>query len=133
MNRVILCGRLTSDPRVNSDMTVARFSLAVDRKYKRDGDVTTDFFNCVAFGKTAEFVEKYLNKGTKVIVEGRLQTGSYEKDGHKINTVDIVAESVEFAESKNSNGMAQINAPIVTEDSDFMKIPDEIGEELPFV
>lgn len=102
MNKVILCGRLTKDPEVryNNDLAVARFNIAVDRRYQQG---ETDFPSCVAFGKTAEFLEKYGKKGTKFIVEGRIQTGSYEKDGHKVYTTDVVVEQVEFAESKASS------------------------------
>lgn len=102
MNYVGLSGRLTSDPKVFSGSTkVAKYTLAVDRV--KDG---TDFISCVAFGKTADFVESYLKKGTKVIVEGRIQTGSYEKDGQKVSTVDVVVNSHEFAESKKTDGFA---------------------------
>lgn len=99
MNYVGLSGRLTSDPKVFSGSTkVAKYTLAVDRV--KDG---TDFISCVAFGKTADFVESYLKKGTKVIIEGRIQTGSYEKEGQKISTLDVVVNSHEFAESKKKN------------------------------
>ena len=148
MNKVILMGRLTRDPEVRyggaNNSAVARFSLAVDRRFKRDGDEqTADFINCVAFGKTAEFLEKYARKGTKFVVEGRIQTGSYtNKDGQKVYTTDVVCENVEFAESKNSqsNGGA-VNGGFdggsnFTPSSDagdgFMNIPDGIDEELPF-
>lgn len=138
MNKVILMGRLTRDPevRMSGDTTVARFSLAVDRRFKKDGEQTADFINCVAFGKTGEFIEKYGRKGTKFVVEGRIQTGSYtNKDGQKIYTTDVVVEQVEFAESKASadgnttNNTANSNAPT---DTSFMDIPDSIDEELPF-
>ena len=131
MNKVILMGRLTRDSEVryNGDKAVAKFSLAVDRKYKTDGGQTADFISCVAFGKTAEFLEKYGKKGTKFVVEGRIQTGSYEKDGQKIYTTDVVVEAVEFAESKSS----QSGATQPQTDSDgFMNIPDGIDSELPF-
>ena len=115
---------------------MARFSLAVDRRFKKDGDQTADFINCVAFGKTGEFIEKYGRKGTKFVVEGRIQTGSYtNKDGQKVYTTDVVVEQVEFAESKASadgnttNNTANSNAPT---DTSFMDIPDSIDEELPF-
>ncbi len=122
MNKVILMGRLTKDPEVRTgNTTVARFTLAVDRRFKNDGDQTADFINCVAFGKTAEFLEKYGRKGTKFVVEGHIQTGSYDKDGKKIYTTDVVVESVEFAESKNGNA----------NNSDFTPA-SEIDEELPF-
>lgn len=103
MNKVILVGRLTKDvdTRNASETVVARFTLAVDRRFRKDGEQTADFIGIVAFGKTAEFVEKYFKKGMKVAIEGRLQTGSYtNKDGVKIYTTDVIAEAVEFAESK---------------------------------
>ena len=141
MNKVILMGRLTRDPEVrytqgDNASAVARFSHAVDRRFKKDGEQTADFINCVAFGKTGEFIEKYGRKGTKFVVEGRIQTGSYtNKDGQKVYTTDVVVEQVEFAESKSSadgnttNNTANSNAPT---DTSFMDIPDGIGEELPF-
>ena len=138
MNKVILMGRLTRDPevRMSGDTAVARFSLAVDRRFKKDGEQTADFINCVAFGKTGEFIEKYGRKGAKFVVEGRIQTGSYtNKDGQKVYTTDVVVEQVEFAESKASadgnttNNTANSNAPT---DTSFMDIPDSIDEELPF-
>ena len=141
MNKVILMGRLTRDPEVrytqgDNASAVARFSLAVDRRFKKDGDQTADFINCVAFGKTGEFIEKYGRKGTKFVVEGRIHTGSYtNKDGQKVYTTDVVVEQVEFAESKASadgnttNNTANSNAPT---DTSFMDIPDSIDEELPF-
>ena len=144
MNKVILMGRLTRDPEVryggSNNSAVARFSLAVDRRFKRDGDEqTADFINCVAFGKTAEFLEKYARKGTKFVVEGRIQTGSYtNKDGQKVYTTDVVCENVEFAESKNSqSGGSSFDggagfAPSSDAGDGFMNIPDGIDEELPF-
>ncbi len=101
MNRVVLIGRLTRDPEVRvsqNGKSVARFTLAVDRRFSKE----TDFLNCVAFGKTAEFLEKYTKQGTKIAVEGRLETGSYEKDGVKHYTTTVVVENVEFAESKQT-------------------------------
>lgn len=146
MNKVILMGRLTRDPEVrctqgDNASAVARFSLAVDRRFKKDGEQTADFINCVAFGKTGEFIEKYGRKGTKFVVEGRIQTGSYtNKDGQKVYTTDVVVEQVEFAESKaasGQNGNQSSSAPTRPEpasaDSNgFMNIPDSIDEELPF-
>lgn len=141
MNKVILMGRLTRDPEVrytqgDNASAVARFSLAVDRRFKKDGEHTADFISCVAFGKTGEFIEKYGHMGTKFVVEGRIQTGSYtNKDGQKVYTTDVVVEQVEFAESKASadgnttNNTANSNAPT---DTSFMDIPDSIDEELPF-
>ena len=110
MNKVILMGRLTRDPEVRYSQgeqatAIARYTLAVDRRFKRDGDQTADFIGCVAFGKLGEFAEKYLRKGTKVVVTGRIQTGSYtNKDGQKVYTTDVVVEECEFAESKNAAG-----------------------------
>ena len=108
MNKVILMGRLTRDPEVRysqgeNSTAIARYTLAVDRRFKRDGDQPADFIGCVAFGKLGEFAEKYLRKGTKVVVTGRIQTGSYtNKDGQKVYTTDVVVEECEFAESKNA-------------------------------
>lgn len=118
MNKVILMGRLTKDPEVRysqgeASTAVARFSLAVDRRFKRDNGPTADFINCVAFGKTGEFIEKYCHQGTKLCVEGRIQTGSYtNKDGNKVYTTDVVVESAEFAESKAASSRSE------TSDSD---------------
>ena len=145
MNKVILMGRLTRDPEVrysqtDSNMVIARFSLAVDRRFKKQGDeVTADFFNCTAFGKQAEFAEKYLKKGTKVVVTGRIQNDNYtNKEGQKVYSVQIMVEEIEFAESKAAAGQSG-NAQGNTQpeygpmDSDgFMNIPDGIGAELPF-
>lgn len=134
MNSVQLLGRLTRDPEVRyaeSGSTIARFSLAVDRKFKQEGGETADFINCIAFGKTAEFIEKYFSKGMKIALNGRIQTGSYtNKDGVKVYTTDVVVENVEFAESKNSNAGSNAAAP--TPNGDFMSVPDSIDEELPF-
>lgn len=106
MNKVILMGRLTRDPEVRYSQgatatAIARFSIAVDRRFKRDGEPDADFINCVAFGKTGEFIERYGHKGTKFVVEGRIQTGSYtNKDGQRVYTTDVVAENVEFARAR---------------------------------
>lgn len=127
MNKVILMGRLTATPdmRQGNEMIIARFSLAVDRKYGKDK--TTDFFNCVAFGKQATFCEKWLSKGTKVVIVGRIQTDEYtNKDGVKVKSVQIVIDEIEFAESK-SKDEPRDNAPM-----DFINIPDNIDAELPF-
>jgi len=143
MNKVILMGRLTRDPEVrysqgDNSMAIARYSLAVDRRFKRDGDEqTADFINCVAFGKSGEFAEKYLHKGMKIAVVGRIQTGSFtNKDGQKVYTTDVVVEEQEFAESKNSgNATGTPNTSSNSNSSSgdgFMNIPDGIDEELPF-
>ena len=133
MNKVILIGRLTSDPEVrySGDMAIARYSLAVDRKFKKEGEQSADFINCVAFSKNGEFAEKYLRKGMKIAVEGRIQTGSYtNKDGNKVYTTDIVVEAHDFCESKVAS---QVTEPTPkTSDGEWMNIPDGIDEELPF-
>lgn len=129
MNRVILSGRLTADPetRSNNETTIASYTLAVDRIGKDKG---ADFIRCITFGKTAEFAEKYLSKGMKVIVSGRIQTGSYtNKDNQKVYTTDVVVDAHEFCESKSgSNSSPKIER---TEDG-FMSIPSGLDEELPF-
>ena len=130
MNKVILIGRLTRDPEVRTgEMTIARYSLAVDRRFKREGEPTADFINCVAFGKAGEFAEKYFKKGTKIAVTGRLQIGSYvNKDGQKVPTADIIVEEQEFAESKAAGTQNQAG-----NNNNFMDIPGGIDqEELPF-
>ena len=126
MNKVILLGRLTKDPetRQAGDTTVARFSVAVDRRYKQDGGQAADFPSCVAFGKTAEFISKYFRQGMKIALEGRLQMGSYEKDGVKHYTTDVIAEVVEFAESKKVEDTPTNN--------DWVQVPEGIEAELPF-
>lgn len=142
MNKVILIGRLAADPEVRYSQgenatAVARYRLAVDRRYKREGDEqTADFISCVAFGKNGEFAEKYLKKGTKIAIVGRIQTGSYEKDGVKHYTFDIVVEEHEFCESKASSGSAESNnrpAPTNADSDGFMSIPDGVQEDLPFM
>ena len=155
MNKVILMGRLTRDPEVRysqgeSPLAIARYTLAVDRRQSRNNngdEQTADFINCVAFGRTGEFAERYLRKGTKIAVTGRIQTGSYtNKDGVKVYTTEVVVEDHEFAESKNAsannggggyNGGGYMgggnNAPAPSGAGDgFMNIPDGIDEELPF-
>ena len=136
MNLVCLCGRLTKDPDVRytqgaEPMAIARYTLAVDRRKKDEN--SADFISCVAFGKSAEFAEKYLHKGIKILVEGRIQTGSYtNKDGKKIYTTDVVVESTEFAESKNSAQQAPAE-PTADMGEGFMNIPDGVDDEgLPF-
>ena len=140
MNKVILMGRLTRDPEVRYSQgenatAIARYTIAVHRRYKKEGDASADFIGCVAFGKLGEFAEKYLRKGTKVVVTGRIQTGSYtNKDGQKVYTTDVVVEENEFAESKRSDDNAPASsAPAsMPEGNGFMNIPDGIDEELPF-
>ncbi len=143
MNKVILMGRLTRDPEVrystsgDNQLAIARYTLAVDRRFKRDGDQSADFIRCVAFGRSGEFAEKYFHQGTKIVVEGHIQTGSYQdKDGKTVYTTDIVVENQEFAESKaasdDNSYQAQpaASAPIGNE---FMNIPDNADElGLPF-
>ena len=159
MNKVILMGRLTADPEVRysqgaSQTAVARLRIAVDRRFKREGDPEADFFNCTSFGKTAEFVERYLHKGTKVVVVGRIQNDNYtNKEGQMVYSVQIMVEEIEFAESKNASqggdggynggnsgynnggnggfGGGQSQAASGAGDG-FMNIPDGIDEELPF-
>jgi single-strand DNA-binding protein len=135
MNKCILMGRLVKDPDVRysqgqESMAIARYTLAVDRAIKKDREQTADFISCVAFGKNGEFAEKYLHKGTKIAIEGRIQTGSYEKDGHKVYTTDIVVEHHEFCESRNASGTSGNSAP----DADgFVNVPDSVDDEaLPF-
>lgn len=151
MNKVILMGRLTRDPEVRystgeNATAIARYTLAVDRKYKQEGQQNADFIQCIAFGKSAEFAEKYFRKGMKIAITGRIQTGSYtNKEGQKVYTTDVVIEEQEFAESKNASGAdreARDEAALqqsgyrqekmTTDENGFMNIPDGIDEELPF-
>lgn len=131
MNRVILIGRLTKDPeiRTSGNYTIASFSIAVDRKYKREGETEADFFNCTAFNKTAEFVEKYCKKGTKMVVEGRIQNDNYEKDGVKHYGVKIMVNSLEFAESKSASAPS---AKTEVTGDEFVDAASALTEELPF-
>ena len=152
MNKVILMGRLTRDPEVRYSQganatAVARFSIAVDRRFKRDGEPDADFFNCTCFGKQAEFVERYLRKGTKIVVAGRIQNDNYtNKDGQMVYSVRVMVDEIEFAESKNASsgneggyaggnnfggGYSRPAEPSGAGDG-FMNIPDGIDEELPF-
>ena len=158
MNKVILMGRLTRDPEVrystgNNPMAIARYTLAVDRRYKKDGEAEADFISCVSFGKTAEFAEKYYRQGLKIVVSGRIQTGSYtNREGQKVYTTEVVVEEQEFAESKsasqgsggNTSNNRSNNTPNQASNNGrnsssdpypadgFMNIPDVIDEELPF-
>ena len=132
LNRVVMMGRLTKDPEIRyaqNGNAVAGFTIAVDRRFKRDGEPEADFFNCSAFGKTAEFVEKYVKKGTKVVIEGRLQNDTYNnKDGNKVTATKIMVDSMEFAESKQATAEDKPSAP--TDQSGFMNVPDDV--DLPF-
>ena len=140
MNKIILMGRLTRDPEIRysqgeNSMAIARFSLAVNRRYKREGEPEADFFNCTAFGKQAEFVEKYLKQASKILVSGRVQNDNYtNKEGQKVYSVQIMIEELEFAESKGSSdaGTQQQATPQAENSDGFMNIPDDLAEELPF-
>ena len=151
MNVVILIGRLTKDPEIRYSQgapqtCISRFSIAVNRRFKREGDSEADFFDCTAFGKTAEFMEKYLHKGTKILLQGRIENNNYvNRDGQKVYGIRIVAENIEFAEGKSENetkmsntSSAPLSAPASArkyslDDSGFMNIPEGIEEGLPFV
>ena len=148
MNKVILMGRLTRDPEVRysageNALAIARYTLAVDRRFRRDGEASADFISCVSFGRTAEFAEKYFRQGLKIAVTGRIQTGSYtNREGQKVYTTEVVVEDQEFAESKsvsdaNAGGFraaapSPTPAPVSDAGDGFMNIPDGIDEELPF-
>ena len=149
MNKVILMGRLTRDPEVRyaqgaSQTTVGRFSIAVDRRFKRENEPEADFFNCTAFGKQAEFIERYLHKGTKIVVVGRIQNDNYtNKEGQMVYSVRVMVDEIEFAESKNASqnsgmqgsGTGPVSgggAGAGSAGDGFMNIPDGIDEELPF-
>lgn len=146
MNKVTLMGNLTRDPDVRysqgeKSTCVVRYTLGIRRRFHRDGDPDSDFINCVAFGKQGEFAEKYLKKGMKIVICGRIQTGSYtDKDGIKRYTTDVVVEEHYFVESKNANNgnasnsqsAPQNNQPAASNDG-FMSIPEGIEEELPFI
>lgn len=131
MNKWIGTGRLCGEPEVrysqgDNAMAIARYRLAVDRRFKKEGEQSADFIQCVAFGKAAEFAEKYLHKGMKIAVTGRIQTGSYEKDGQKVYTTDIVVEDQEFCESKGNSEASQPSS------GGFVDVPDNVADELPF-
>lgn len=142
MNKVILIGRLARDPDVRysqgeKPMAVSRYTLAVDRKFKRDGaEQTADFISIISFGKQGEFIEKYARKGTKLVITGHIQTGSYtNKDGNKVYTTDVISEDIEFGESKKSaqeSGNYSAPSEPHTDSDGFMSVPDEIDDELPF-
>lgn len=141
MNKVLLMGRLTREPEIrygNDNKPIARYAIAVDRSYKdSNGNYPTDFFNLVSFGNTASFVEKYLKKGTKVVVEGELRNNNYEKDGNKVYSDQIVVNNVEFAESKKASGESNEQAPAQQTQADadggFNEVPDATPDELPFI
>lgn len=145
MNKAIITGRLTKEPEVrysqtaSGNMAIARYTLASDRKFKKDDEQNADFINCIAFGKSGEFAEKYLHKGTKIAVVGRIQTGSYtNKDGNKVYTTDVVIEEQEFCESKNANSSNSEQSSTANANNqpssgnDFMSIPEGIEDDLPF-
>lgn len=137
MNKCLFTGRLTRDPETRyaeSGTAVARFGMAIDRRYKREGEQTADFINCVAFGKTAEFVDKYFKKGMKADVEARFQSGSYtDNDGNRRNTADFVIDNIEFGESKSARGEGSGSySSNSSGNAAFMDIPNGIDEEIPF-
>lgn len=143
MNKVNLMGRLVRDPMMNylqapnENIAIAKYTLAVERRFKKDGEQTADFISCVAFGRSGEFAEKYLHQGMKIAITGRIQTGSYtNKDGQKVYTTDVVVEEQEFCESKSSNQQSGGNGiipPNNNNDNSFMSIPDNVEDEgLPF-
>lgn len=137
MNKVILMGRLTRDPEIRysngeDKLAIARYTLAVERRYqKNQEEQTADYIRCVTFGKNAEFTEKYLFQGTKIVIVGRIQTGSYiNRDGQKVYTTDVVVEEQQFAESKNRRQEAPATP---TAGDGFMNVPDGIDDDLPFI
>lgn len=143
MNKVILMGRLTRDPEVrysntqNGSLAVARYTLAVNRTFKRQGEPNADFINCVAFGRSGEFAEKYFRQGLRIAISGKIQTGSYtNRDGIKVYTTDVIVEEQEFAESKNESNSQPVQTgqmpPSAAAGDGFMTIPDGLEEELPF-
>lgn len=136
MNVCIMMGRLTADPEIRYSQNgtgIAKFTIAVDRRFKKEGQPEADFHNCTCFGKLAEFTEKYLHKGIKIVVNGELQDNNYtNRDGEKVYSKQLILNSIEFAESKSSSGQAN-SRPVQQPDKDgFMNIPDGIDEELPF-
>lgn len=138
MNSVNITGRMTREPDIRyatgNNTAVAKFCIAVNRKFRQEGQPTADYINCVAFGKLGEFVEKYGRKGVKFEIHGRWQTGSYKnKDGNMVYTNDCMVESIEFAESKSSSSQQGNSAPEQTGSDSFMDIPESIQEELPFM
>lgn len=138
MNKVILMGNLTRDPEIRytqgeKSMAIARFSLAINRKFSREGETNVDFFNCTAFGKQAEFVEKYFRQGSRMLLVGRIQNDNYtNKNGEKVYSVQIMADEIEFAERKQAGGNNNSEPEQKQDDDDFMEIPENIESELPF-
>ena len=146
MNKVILMGNLTRDPEIryaqgDNSLAIARFTVAVNRRFARQGDTDTDFFNCTAFGKQAEFLERYFRKGSRILLSGRVENNNYtNNNGEKVYSVQVIAEEVEFGERKNSSdsnfasggNFASAPEPNAAANDDFMNIPDGIDEELPF-
>ena len=136
MNKIILLGRIVRDPEIRytqgqNAMAIGKFSLAVNRKYKRENEPEADFFNCTSFGKQAEFVQKYLKKGSKVLISGRVQNDNYtNKEGQKVYSVQIMVEEIEFAESKGSSDSAKQQSE--PSSGGFVNIPEDLQEELPF-
>ena len=142
MNKVVLMGRLTRDPEVRysqgaTPLAIARYTLAVDRRFKREGEASADFINCVVFGKSAEFTERYFRQGMRIVVSGRIQTGSYtNRDGQKVYTTEVVVEEQEFAESKgnadvnrgNSGFQAAAPAPAPAFDAGEREFPEDVHE-----
>lgn len=139
MNKVILMGRLTRDPDVRwtqgpEQSAVARYTLAVNRRFQKEGGATADFISCVAFGRQAEFAEKYLRQGTKIAIIGRIQTGSYtNREGRKVYTTDVVVEEQEFADGKNAERPREQGATPQANTDGFMTIPDGVDEDIPFM
>ena len=138
MNKVILMGNLTRDPEIRytqgeNALAVARFSLAINRRFAKQGDTEVDYFNCTAFGKQAEFIEKYFRKGSRMLVSGRVQNDNYtNKNGEKVYSVQIMADEIEFAERKQAGGNNNSEPEQKQDDDDFMEIPENIESELPF-
>jgi single-strand DNA-binding protein len=138
MNKVILMGNLTRDPEIRytqgeKTMAIARFSLAINRRFPREGETNVDFFNCTAFGKQAEFVEKYFRQGSRMLLVGRVQNDNYtNKNGEKVYSVQIMADEIEFAERKQAGGNNNAEPTQKQDDDDFMEIPENIESELPF-
>lgn len=135
MNLIIICGRLTRDPEVRAggSTQIARYTVAVDRKFKRDGDPDADFFNCTVFGKSAEFAEKYFRQGTKVIVTGRMQQDNYtNKDGEKVYAWNLIVNEQEFAESKKASEENGVKPKPQAESAEFVDAPDDV-DDLPFI